>query len=185
MDADNPAPAFRVTLKARIGACTEDATARCVNFTVTTDRPCHLILLTRDPNGEVSLLLPKRGEQVRETCPHVEAGATIIPPAGAGYEFPVQPPYGRTWFKVIATTRMVDFVEPANPASAGAAGGAAGEIEGLRTSVMGVTAGALRQEQEIAKLLGPDEWATAEADLLTIADGGTANGGGGPIASPR
>jgi len=72
-----------------------------VRFVIGADRPCHVLLLSAAPDGRVTVLLPNRWQ----SQPRLQPGeAMVVPGEDAAFEFPIEPPHGETFVKVIATT---------------------------------------------------------------------------------
>lgn len=154
-------------------------------------RGSYVTIITQDPKGNETYLLPNPWQDKQQW---VRAGDRVqFPPNdGATFRFPVLPPHGDTVVKVIATTRKLNLagVDPeklramligkapkeliqAPPAGAKAIG-----VEGVPAVAAAdpvPAAGALKPDRPIAaepaapiqNLLKPDEWATAEATIVT------------------
>jgi hypothetical protein len=160
MAAENRANPFKVTIDAA-----QDG--EMIELTVTAEANCYLLIVCRDRDGDVTLLLPNarwptakrldKGQTFRFSDLHVDNEKLVLP---------VQPPYGKLTFKAIATTRRVEFV--------GAAGGAM-FLKGMSALAL---EGSPRSATTLAKLLGQDEWATAQAEIVTRPPGGAAADGG-------
>jgi TIR domain/Domain of unknown function (DUF4384) len=171
MDVTNPSPAFQVKVTPRVASLGPSG-GQCTKFTVTLSRPAYLILLSRDVNGNVDVLLPNKDAP---GSIHAEAGATELPPYSAEYCFYPHPPYGRTAFKLIASTTPIELLGPhvgnkqlEDPYDV---------IDGLQAFTIQGTSGTMRRGGDLSKLLGEDEWATAEAELITTPDEGATAGG--------
>ena len=173
--AANSAQPFKVELTARQEPCAAGGWD-CVTFTVRSDRPGYVILLTRDPKGQVDLLVPNQANVHLE---EIKPGSNPLPAPDCQYEFPVEEPYGKTWFKAVVTTRPIELVTPGAAAAAEATqSGAMLESTALRLSAGG------REARTLAELLGPDEWATAECEIFTHRPAGKDAGGAGAPAEP-
>ena len=101
LDGFNPAATFGLSLATADGH-TEYEEGDTVGFRVTPDAPGFLTLLSIDPAGDLTLLVPNRWQ--RE--PYLAAGQTLTLPApDMGFVFPVQPPHGVTRVRAILTAR--------------------------------------------------------------------------------
>lgn len=149
MRARNPAAQFNVQIEYRTGDC-DDQPGQCMYFTVTADRDCSVILLEQDSGGEITMLLPN----AELGSPQASKGRPLhLPVKGS---FPVVPPWGRTTFKVIATSRPLELD--------GASGSPLfGSIKALRDSETKHTA------TNLAELLPADAWTTAETTVTMTA----------------
>jgi hypothetical protein len=174
MDATNASAPFKVKLLAQVVTLGPSG-GRAIKFTVTTPRPTYLLLLSRDSTGHVNVLLPNANIL---TSPHAEAGATELPPERSGWFYEVKPPYGRTSFKLIASTSQVELLGP-HTADAGV-DDPFDIVNGLKALTIQGTSATMRNAEDLSKLLGEDEWTTAEAELVTTPDeGATADSGRG------
>jgi len=135
-----------------------------ISFVVEASRDCHVTLITVDPEGQMTLLLPnawqqralvRRGEKVQ------------IPSREAGFRFPIKPPHGETLVKAIATlkpltlsgvtTKSIDnekFVALKR-------GIKAIGVEGTPAPTQ------LELNGTLPDLLNPAEWSTAEFVVIT------------------
>ena len=102
VDLINPSAGFKVdvqTLRSKRIYTENDR----ISFVVESDRDCYMTLLSVDPDGRPTLLLPN-GEQRLPGPAIVQAGQPVqIPPVAASYEFIITPPHGATIVKAIAT----------------------------------------------------------------------------------
>ena len=90
----------------------------------------------------------------------------------------MKPPYGRTSFKLIASTTQVELLGP-HTTEAGV-DDPFDIVNGLKALTIQGTSATMRNAEDISKLLGEDEWTTAEAELVTTPDeGATADSGPG------
>lgn len=157
MEAKNPASPFPLTLSARQEPLLADPDQDGVTFTISSSRPGYLILLTRDTAGEVSLLVPNPRQSHIE---QVIVGETQLPIADCGYDFPVGPPYGKTWMKAIVTSRPLELVDVETIRDA----------EGKPVAIKSARALRLANGPESldpGALLRSDEWTTAECVIET------------------
>jgi hypothetical protein len=77
-----------------------------ISFVIEVDKDCYVTLVTRDVEGNYTLLLPNAWQQQT----FVKAGKKlIIPSEGAGFRFPIQPPHGDTVVKAIATKEPLNL----------------------------------------------------------------------------
>jgi hypothetical protein len=101
IDAEHRTGAFNVTMRTENDQRTflENDPVRCQ---VRATEDCFLTILTIDPVGDVTLLLPNRWHPEFK----LKAGQTVtLPTPDMGFEFPAAPPHGATILKVVATKR--------------------------------------------------------------------------------
>lgn len=111
MDLTNPRAAISVTVKTEDGRTGYVAGERFkLLFTASDD--CYLIVLERDPDGEVYLLAPSAAtKQATESDGvRLRKGQTLVVPGGEA-AFRAQPPHGASLIKAIVTTKPLDVKE--------------------------------------------------------------------------
>jgi hypothetical protein len=153
MDAVNPAAPFKLAVESQVYQSQLDHTT-CIGLTVTADADCYMLIVDRDSSGKVNVLLPNG---VVDHCPLIGRGQSMTVQS-LGFEMPVEAPFGRTTFKVIATKRRIVF-DGAEPNSAKF-------LEDVRALSLEDHSAAATA---IDKLLGPGEWNAAQVDVVTHA----------------
>lgn len=105
MDARNPAAQFTIHIEPEIrrGAAGD----QFMTLTVTTEQDCHLLVLSRDCEGKISVLVPNALE-----APIASAGKQLKIgfEDNTGVSFLLAPPWGPTTIKVIATRKRLAFI---------------------------------------------------------------------------
>lgn len=149
MDAENPAESFKLRVVPKIRS---EGGEQLMTLSVTADSDCRVMVLTRDSQGEVSLLVPN----TRIEAPSVLAGVPVeIPAPGAECVFPLAPPWGPTVIKVIGTRKPIDV------RSSGAGSLLYTGITALRVS------GTNQQGTELSALLSGGDWSTGRAEFVS------------------
>jgi hypothetical protein len=163
MAAENRQAPFKVKLDLQLYK-SDDGGAECIGLSFTPDADCYAMILCKDSAGKVSLLLPNGRFAPR--APKIGRSQTAKI-QDFGFELPVDSPYGKTTFKVIATAQRVDLV--------GAITNDKGFLEKIDALAID---GSARSAQSLARLLKADEWTTAQAEIVTRPPGGAAVSGG-------
>jgi hypothetical protein len=154
MAATNPTATFSVHVTAEPYQ-SEVGNGPCIALTVTPDADCYVMILCRDASGKISLIVPNSRW---DKAPRLWRGQALAVQS-MGFELPVEPPYGKTTFKVIATVKRVELVGALpNSLTGFLEGGDGFRLEGVgRTEPAGT----------LAELLKANEWATAQAEIVT------------------
>jgi hypothetical protein len=136
-----------------------------IDFAVSADEDCYITLITVDPKGAMTLLLPNKWQPRA----FLQKGQTIsIPGQNSKFRFPILPPHGQTLVKVIASLKPLrlsnvstksieeqDFVSlPANTKAIG--------IEGISDDIVQKI-----DTKSLCALLNLTKWATDELIILT------------------
>ena len=159
MAAENKQSAFKVKLDLQLYK-SDDGGTPCIGLSFTPDADCYAMILCQDSAGKVSLLLPNGRFAPR--APKIWRAQTARI-QDFGFELPVDSPYGKTTFKVIATAHRVDLD--------GAITNDKGFLEKIDALAID---GSTRSAQRLGWLLKAVEWATAEAQIVTRPPGGAA-----------
>jgi hypothetical protein len=154
MNAVNPAAKFKVTIDAKAYRSSV-GNGSCMGIALSADTDCYLLLLCRDAAGKITLLLPNGRV---DHSPLVGRGQRVTVQS-FGFELPVEPPYGKTTFKVIATTRRVRF-------DGAAPDGNSGFLDGFGTVSLEDRSGTA---VTLDKLLEPNAWNSAQVEITTSA----------------
>jgi len=108
----NPVSPFRVDLRVKGGRNRflihpkGDPRREKIELLVKTDRDCHLVLLTVDSQGQVTLLLPNRWQP----SSRLSAGREYqVPPPDADFVFPIKLPPGHDVITAVATLKPFDL----------------------------------------------------------------------------
>lgn len=127
-----------------------DAGQQLMTLGVTASRDCYLMVLTRDSQGQITLLVPNADLE----APALAAGQTLQLPARGS--FVLAPPWGTTTIKVIGTKKRIELV------------GATGTM--LFTGITALrVAGTSKQGTELPEILAPADWAASDAEFVTSA----------------
>jgi hypothetical protein len=159
MAAENNQAAFKVKLDLQLYK-SDDGVTQCIGLSFTPDAECYAMILCKDSAGTVSLLLPNGHFATKAPMIGRSQTARI---QDFGFELPVLSPYGKTTFKVIATARRINLI--------GAIANDKGFLEKIDALAID---GSTRSAQTLTRLLKADEWATAEAQIVTRPPGGAA-----------
>lgn len=105
MDARNPAAQFAIHIVPAIRA--GEGSDQFMTLTVTAEQDCHLLVLSRDLEGKISVLVPNALES-----PLALAGKELKIgfEDNSGVSFLLAPPWGPTTIKVIATRKRLAFI---------------------------------------------------------------------------
>jgi len=132
----------------------------CIRLTVTPDQDCYLVILVRDSEGNLSVLLPNRDMKTASLA--VKQQPWILDQRK--FEVPVLPPYGKMTFKVIATS--FDTGRLTFPDAKLAPSGFYEKLTALGTENVS------RKKESSQALVPPADWAVAETEIVTKAPGG-------------
>jgi hypothetical protein len=125
-----------------------DAGQQLMTLGVTASRDCYLLVLTRDSQGQITLLVPNADLE----SPALAAGQVVQMPSRGS--FILTPPWGPTTIKVIGSKKRIDLV------------GAEGPM--LFTGITAIrVAGTTKQGTELSEILAPGDWAAADAEFVT------------------
>lgn len=109
---DQPSNAFNLRLQIEGGQSDYliypkgDPRRQSVRFRIQSERACHLVLLSVDSQGEITLLWPNRWH----LGSRLEPGKTYtVPDDGADFIFPVRVPPGQDAIKAVATVKPIDL----------------------------------------------------------------------------
>jgi len=181
IDAEHRTGKFTVSMRTENDkrAFLENEPVRCQ---VRATEDCFLTILTIDPVGDVTLLLPNRWHPEFK----LKAGQTVtLPTPDMGFEFPAVPPHGTTLLKVVATKRPLKLkgVDANTLAEKGLVPLGRGKAIGLAPSQStGTIANAepikpvatvneaprvSLTDQSLDQMFQPNEWATASWTLVT------------------
>jgi uncharacterized caspase-like protein len=105
---DNPAPSFCVSLAVKGGRerflvyPEGDPRRETIEFVIRAEQDCHLVLLSVDSHGQVTLLLPNKWQHDTR----IDAGRRYrIPEPGSEFVFSIRMPPGQDVIKAIATRK--------------------------------------------------------------------------------
>jgi TolB-like protein len=164
LEAVNPDPQFHVEIRTAKGRNTF-VEGDNISFAVRVSRAAFVTLLTVDPAGTMTLLLPNKWQQT--VFVHPGTGVSI-PKQGADFTFTILPPHGETLVRAIATLRPLKLsnVEAAwqneqQFASSATKGIKAIGVEGAGQAV------APGGQISLHTALKPSEWSTAEMIVIT------------------
>lgn len=168
----NPQAGFNVTIQ----TAEEKQTyleGENIQFVVSAGRSCYITLMTVDSQGEVLLLLPnKLQRQSEQQSVFLRADQLLtLPSPGMGFEFPIIPPHGESYVKVIATLQPLRLSELR-----------AGDFEedmfkeltpGVKAIGLAAVANrpavSISTDQSLGSVLPAGEWATDELFVVTAA----------------
>lgn len=168
---------FHVQLRTLDGKAVYDEGDQ-VTFEVRSDADCYVTLVSKDPAGEITMLLPNRWANSNEALLVKKGEPRVVPWAGCGFKFPIQPPHGKMLVRAIASRKApikiagvdVDSLKSAgflslnkddrgNPKSIGVVA----DPPPTDTAVQARTNSLEGQ----LNALPPDQWTTAELVLTT------------------
>lgn len=158
IDAEQRTGQFKLTLKTDDGL-RNYSDGEVMRFFVRASRDCFLTIVSIDPVGEITLLLPNEWHPELK----LKAGQTLtIPTPEMPFEFFARAPHGLTTIKAIGTSRPLDLKGVTRQSlRKGLVSLGNAKAIGVRKKDVELT------ERKLEEMFNPNEWATTSISIVT------------------